>query len=102
MTLLGDLTDREQLTGRGQVRITDSDLRGTDILGPLYDLMSLGANDLGPQGHGTARFSLEQSNLSIPTFRYLNQGTEVRAELRMVDNWQSPNCVIEGTAFGSL
>jgi hypothetical protein len=101
ITLVGNPRERSSIFGNGNVSITESDLRNSDIIAPLYNAMNLGTNWDRPIGYGSASLRIEQSTLHVDQARYFNRGTEVRADLSAAEIWGLPDNPISGYAVGS-
>jgi hypothetical protein len=102
ISIFTDTRKRQRMFGDGVIHLSDSDLKGTQIVGGLYNLMHLDLSGNEPTGTGIIRMRLEADTLDITDFRYFNRGTEVRAQATVKDAWQMPQSPLEGSAFGSL
>jgi len=102
MSLLNEQQRRQRVFGDARIKVTESDLKGTQVIGSLYNLMRLDMSGNVPTGVGYAAFRLENATLSLTRFLYFNRGTEVRVAAEITDIWDMPDSPLHGTAFGSL
>jgi hypothetical protein len=69
--------------GDADIRLTNSDLARSDIIGAVYNAMSLDIGELEPTGSGRADLRLEGETIELSRLRYFNRGTEVIAHGRL-------------------
>jgi hypothetical protein len=102
IVVAGNPRQRDSLFGQGQLQLTQSDLKNTDVIAGLYDLMRIGEQEAGPTGVGSVDLLLENNTLRLQSFRYFNRGTDIRANVAVENVWNVPTSGLSGYAFGSL
>jgi hypothetical protein len=101
MTAVAPLGNLQRAFGDGQIQISNSDLATIGPIALLYGAMHIGHDTSKPVGYGTIDLHLENNRLSIPTLRYFDRGTEVRADGAITNIFNLPDSPIAITAVGS-
>jgi hypothetical protein len=105
LNLYGSPGDVSRLSGIGALRLTDSDLVNLDVFEFLYSKMNVlnwGNDKPQLRGHGSLDLRFEADTLYVNNVRYVNRGTEIRAQAVVREVWKLPNSPLFGTAVGSV
>lgn len=95
------LSDFSGMTGQADLRLNESDLARTAIIGTLYNAMNLKFDNRQPTGQGQMSVRFEGSSLKIPSFIYFNRGAEIRGAGTIDDIMQGKTSPIKGYAISS-
>ncbi len=105
LNLYGSPSEISRMSGLGSLRLTNSDLVNFDVFEFLYQRMNvLDWGDDKPQlrGEGSMELRFEADTLYVNNVRYMNRGTEIRANATVRDVFNLPDSPLDGTAVGSV
>jgi len=100
VNLYGTTGDWSGHDGAGRMRLTRSDLAGTDIIGRVFNLMGVDKSE--SRGAGLADFRLQGRRLDIDRFIYVNGATEILLYGRVSDLGRGISSPIRGGAIGTI
>ena len=101
LTFFGKPRKPRQLSGEFLLNISDSDLANSDVIGAMYQAMSVQSATKEPQGEGSARLRLQDGTLILSNATYRNRGVEVRASIAVQDLFLGADSPMAGYAVGT-
>ncbi len=87
--------------GEARINLTQSDLVGNRVVRVLHNTLNLQSGKQEPTGIGELSVQLEGPSVVIPSFRYFNQGVEIRGAGRIVDVNRGARSPVDGFAVAS-
>ena len=92
----------KRASGYASVTIDQCDLMPNTIISTLFQLLNRQKDQLAPKGKAHLKLHAEGPRLYLDSFRYLNQGVEVRGALTITDLLRAERSPIQGYAMASL
>jgi hypothetical protein len=99
---LGDPRRTDVLSGGGTLRIEQSDLANSDIIGAIFAAMNVGTAGKQADGHGRMTFRFEQGDAFVTELYYVNRGVQIRGTGRVGNVKELPNSKLNLTVAGTL
>ncbi|MEX2671683.1 MAG: hypothetical protein WD294_06185 [Phycisphaeraceae bacterium] len=102
VSAFGFTDDPATLAGDGLIRLTQSDLAQTRIIGAVYSAMSLSFGDSESSGAGRVRLRADSGSVRIEEFQYFNRGVDVLGSATIADVSLGGDSPIDGALIGTL
>lgn len=102
ISAFGFADDPTTLAGTGLVRLTESDLAQTRIIGAVYQTMNLNFSDTDPTGSGRVRVRVDSGSLRVEDFQYFNRGVDIYGTATVTDLEQGIDSPLDATLVGTL
>jgi hypothetical protein len=90
------------LSGNTEIRLTESDLMHTKIVGDVYSALNLAFGELDAKGEGKMVLSAQGEKIEIMSFEYFNRGAEVRGAGEIAAITMGKLSPVSGFATGSM
>ena len=100
LTAYGPATDVRRIHASGQLRLEESELANSDIIGAVYSALRFKVGG-EPAGTGEAHLRLEEGELTLSRLIYRNRGLEIRASGRLHDILLGPDSPMSADVVGS-